>query len=282
MKKIDLLKKSTKSIKSQILSNKNLFLTSFYSHYFFKIFKLKNPISIPASKFRYQNIILETRKNTIDFWACLESYEPDLTYFLMEVLKNKKGTFVDIGGHIGRFTVLMAKNNWEVITFEPVKSNYDMILKNLESNNSTNNAKVYNLGLGESNHKQKIYYNLSELGESSVVASADKKDESEIEIVAFDTFIKNTAFNELCIVKIDIEGNEENALNGMKKFIQNNKPLLVIELWEDNSKNVTDYLLSMGYKRLHIFWFIESKHSTYMDIMYQLYNKNVLRYDYNN
>lgn len=280
MKKYQLFLNTITSIKKQILQHKFSFLISFYSHYFFKILKIKNPIPFPASKFKYQNVVLNTRKDTIDFWACLESYEPDLTYFLITVLKENKGSFIDVGGHIGRFTVLMAKNNWNVLTFEPVKSNYEMILNNLRYNNCLDNANVYNCGLGESIHKQNIYYNSSELGESSVVLTDDKKEKSEIEIVDFDSFIKVQNFKEICVVKIDIEGNEENAINGMKNFINTQKPLLVLELWEDNSKNVREFLHALGYKRLHIFWFIESKHGDYMKVMYNHYNKHVLRYDY--
>lgn len=280
MKKYNLFKSSVRSIDAQILDKRNRFKLSFYSHYFFKTFSLRNPIPFPESKFKFQNIVLNTRENTIDFWACLESYEPDLTYFLIEVLKNNKGTFIDVGGHIGRFTVLAAKNNWNVISFEPVKSNYDMILKNLQENNCRDSAIVYNYGLGDKNQKQTIFYNSAELGESSVVMTSDKKESSEIEIVDFDGFIKSNNFKETCVIKIDIEGNEEKAINGMKDFISTQKPLLILELWENNSKNVADYLRSIGYKRLHIFWFIESKHSDYMKKMYKLYNSQTLRYDY--
>lgn len=280
MKKAKLLKATVKSIDAQIIDKKKRFLSSFYFHYFFKLFNVKNPVSFPEAKFNFQNIILNTRKNTIDFWACLESYEPDLTYFLMNVLKDSKGTFIDVGGHIGRFTVLTAKNDWRVITFEPVKSNYEMILKNLEENNCSDLATVYNYGLGDKNQKQTIFYNSSELGESSVVMTEDKKESSEIEIVDFDNFISSKDFKEICVVKIDIEGNEEKAINGMKDFIANQKPLLILELWEENSKDVTEFLHSLGYKKLHIFWFIESKHGYYMEEMYKFYNKHTLRYDY--
>ncbi|MGV0923091.1 FkbM family methyltransferase [Empedobacter tilapiae] len=280
MKKADLLKTTITSINAQIIDKKKRFLISFYSHYFLKIFKIKNLIPFPEAKFKFQNIVLNTRKNTIDFWACLESYEPDLTYFLMDVLKDNKGTFIDVGGHIGRFTVLTAKNNWDVITFEPVKSNYEMILKNLKGNNCFDSATVYNYGLGDKKQKQTIFYNSSELGESSVVMTDDKKESSEIQIVDFDTFIENKNFKEICVVKIDIEGNEEKAINGMKDFIANQKPLLILELWEENSKDVADFLHSLGYKKLHIFWFIESKHGHYMEKMYNFYNKYTLRYDY--
>ena len=54
----------------------------------------------------------------------------------------------------------------------------------------------------------------------------------------------------------------------------------MLELWEYNQQKVTDILKSFGYKRLHVFWFIEEKHKEYMDKMYQLYNSHSLVYDY--
>lgn len=276
-KKIQIFKNAIKSLNKQFIGSRKdrgLFVLTFYSHYIFKNLGLKNPVKFPAAQFNYQNIVLNTRPNTIDFWACLESYEPDLTYFLMEVIKEKRGTFIDVGGHIGRFTTLMAKNNWEVITFEPMKSNHQALVNNLIENDCAQNAEVFNIGLGDVNKKQTIYFNPQEMGESSLVDTNNKTNQDEIQIVKFDDFMHGRTFHDVCVVKIDIEGNEERAIEGMKEFINNNKPLMVIELWNAHSKNLIPYLESMGYTRLHIFWYIKSKHTVYMDEMKALYNRS--------
>ena len=67
---------------------------------------------------------------------------------------------------------------------------------------------------------------------------------------------------------------------GMLEFIKEKRPILMLELWEYNQQKVTDILKSIGYKRLHVFWFIEEKHKEYMDKMYQFYNSHGLVYDY--
>ena len=278
MKKIEHLKKTTQAISNQIVAHKTSFLISFYSHYILKFLGFRSPVTIPASKFKFQNIYLNTRKNTIDFWACLETYEPDLTYFLCTVLKDRKGTFIDVGGHIGRFTVLMAKNNWKVITFEPVKTNFNQIIKNLNENNCSSNADVRNIGLGKNNEKLPIYFYEKEMGEASVISDQSRKRKEEIEIVRFDDCMKNYHYDELCVVKIDVEGGEENAVFGMKNFISENKPLIILELWEERSQNLIVFLKSLGYKRLHIFWFIEEKHGAVMKKMDVLYKKHGVVY----
>lgn len=281
MSKLKYLRRTLNSINQQILKNRFAFNCAFFSHYI-----LKNTIGnfsfikFPASKFKFNNIILQTRYDTIDFWACLESYEPDLTYFLTKVLENEKGSFIDVGGHIGRFTVLMAKREWDVISFEPVKTNYLALENNLAINDCEEYAETYNLGLGSQTSTRTIYFNPKEMGEASLIQNKQRGSQDEIKIVRFDELMKDREFRELCIVKIDVEGHEESAIEGMKEFILSENPLLIIELWEEHSQNLIQFLKSLGYKRLHVFWFIEPKHSPYIEKMYNLYNKNFLRYDY--
>ncbi|MDO5614632.1 MAG: FkbM family methyltransferase [Cruoricaptor ignavus] len=167
-----------------------------------------------------------------------------------------------------------------VLTFEPMKSNYNAILQNLELNNCSKNAEVVNVGLGNENKKVEIFFNDAEMGECSVVFGDDKKNKDTIELVRFDDFAKDRTFSDCCIVKMDIEGNEEAAILGMQEFITREKPLLILELWKDNSSKVTAFLNSLGYRKLHIFWFIEEKHQTIIQEMYKMYNKYGIRYDY--
>ncbi|MFV0305138.1 MAG: FkbM family methyltransferase [Moheibacter sp.] len=186
-----------------------------------------------------------------------------------------------MGGHIGRYTTLMAKQNWRVITFEPMKSNYDALLFNLNYNECEQNASVHNVGLGNKNSKETIYFNKKELAEASLIESSERNSKTEIKIVRFDDFIEINDTPKLCLVKIDVEGHEESTIMGMQNFISKEKPLLIIELWKEQSPNLVQYLKSFGYRRLHIFWFIEEKHQTFMDEMYRLYNKKSSKYEYN-
>ncbi|MBO6212328.1 FkbM family methyltransferase [Algoriella sp.] len=282
-KKIHIYKKTVKAIDEQFIgSAKELFKfkLAFYSHYLSKTTGVKNLFSFAKAKFRYQNVVLSTRENTIDFWACLESYEPDFTYFLRTVLSQEKGNFIDVGGHIGRFTTLMAKNDWQVVTFEPIKSNYNLLMNNLNDNDCNQNAVVYNIGLGDKAVNQNIYFDRKELGEASMINNSSANDSENIKIEVFDELMKGYQFNDLTVVKIDVEGFEENVINGMKDFLTTEKPLMVLELWSGNSEHVITYLKSLGYKRLHIFWFIEEKHGKYMDEMFNLYKRSNQNYQY--
>lgn len=282
MTKREHLKKTINGIKTQLVGDdgvKRRFLIAFYNHYIFKYLHLPAIIKFPKARFNYQNVILETRPNTIDFWACLESYEPDLTLFLTEFIDDKKGTFIDVGAHIGRFSTLMAKKNWDVISFEPLKINFKALENNLKINGLEKNARIFNAGLGNVAEEQTIFFNKLELGEASIYErEGDTKD--DIKILRFDDIYKDFALNDMCVVKVDVEGYEEKVIEGMHDFVKTHKPLFVIELWAEKSPKLVDFLKSQGYKRLHIFWFIEEKHNKSISKMYQMYNRYHLNYGY--
>jgi len=52
-------------------------------------------------------------------------------------------TFIDVGAHIGYYSILIGKNvhGIDVISFEPSKQNYAMLLKNIKLNNLEQNIK---------------------------------------------------------------------------------------------------------------------------------------------
>src|SRR5690606_25141174 len=127
-----------------------------------------------------------------------------------------------------------AKREWNVITFEPIKINYDVIISNLKLNNCEQFARVNNVGLGNKEAIETIYFNPKEMGEASLIKQETQNSESQIEIVRFDDYMQINQFDELCIVKIDVEGHEEGVARGMLNFIESNKPILVIELWKEN------------------------------------------------
>ena len=282
MTKREHLKKTVNSIKKQFLgtvSERNRFLAAFYSHYLFKSLGFAGPVKFPRARFKYQNVILETRPETIDFWATLESYEPDLTLFLTEFVGAEKGTFIDVGAHIGRFSNLIAKRDWNVVSFEPLRTNFKALENNIKINGLQKNATLFNAGLGNENREETMYFNKKELGEASVSQKeGDSRD--TVKILRFDDLYKDLQIRDLCITKVDVEGFEEQVLEGMHEFVKSEKPLFVIELWTEKSPKLVEFLKSQGYKRLHIFWFVEEKHQDYISKMYEKYNRYHLNYDY--
>ena len=64
------------------------------------------------------------------------------------------------------------------------------------------------------------------------------------------------ANNNIGFIKIDVEGHEENVLNGAIEIIKRNKPVLLVEIEEKHSKkNVQEslnFINSLGYKSYYL------------------------------
>jgi methyltransferase, FkbM family len=113
------------------------------------------------------------------------------------------------------------------------------------------NIKIFNLGL--SNRKGSLFFNScksSNIGgkKLSKTGSIKSKINKLDNIIKLDKKIK--------LIKIDIEGHEFNALQGMKKLLNNNNSLILLEFCEEST-----------YKRQKIINFLKKKdyiHSYYI------------------
>ena len=55
------------------------------------------------------------------------------------------------------------------------------------------------------------------------------------------------------LVKIDVEGAEEEVISGMKKFLKKNKPDIFCEIGH-NHKKIINFIVKLGYKYIKIDW----------------------------
>ena len=156
-------------------------------------------------------------------------YEENETNFLKNLIK--KGDIVlDIGANIGYYTLLFAQlvgNTGKVYAFEPDPRNYQLIEKNIEINNFTNVVLVKKAVCAKSGNTT-LY-----LMESSAHNTLRKDHPQTIDKIDIDLISLDDYFKTLSIIpdfiKMDIEGNEINALKGMSDILQSNKTKIMIE-----------------------------------------------------
>ena len=121
---------------------------------------------------------------------------------------NPKDIVVDVGAHIGIFTVLAAKkaHKGKVFCFEPIKENAHLLVKNLELNNLST-VFLENKAVSDKKGKLKIYVSKSRnKGQNSIHKLADTQDEEEVEKISFKDFLKN--MDRIDFLKMDCEGSE--------------------------------------------------------------------------
>jgi FkbM family methyltransferase len=161
-------------------------------------------------------------------------YEPEIE-FLLKKLKDIDFLFLDAGANYGYWSLLVSSkkfNKKKAIALEPLKSNYNFLYKNKLDNK--NRFKSLNLGVGEKKKYTKIYYNnkTSNVG-ASIYKDNDKKLFSEkIKIDKIDNILSKIKEKNF-VIKIDIEGNEINALNGAKKILKKN----CLIIYEDHASD---------------------------------------------
>ena len=180
--------------------------------------------------------------------------------FLDELTKfaSLNSTFVDIGAHVGYYSIRLSKYFEKVIAIEPSKYNCKALKVN-SILNDIDNITILNIALGEKEELKEFY----ERGSVSVVKSILQdyevgidnktiKDSLRIEICNTDKILKlNVSPISNCIVKIDTEGMELDILKGGKEFFRNHQTILLIEHHEDKIKGVKDkiifYMKRLGY-----------------------------------
>jgi FkbM family methyltransferase len=180
-------------------------------------------------------------------------YEPEIE-FLLQKLKKINFLFMDVGANFGYWSVLISSkkyNKKEVIALEPLKSNYNYLKKNMLDNK--NRFKVSNIGIGEKKKYSKIYYSneTSNVGASMYKGSNKKINYQIIKIDTIDNILLNEKRKKY-VIKLDVEGNEINAIKGAKKTL--NKDCLII--YEDHGSDKfhlnSKYLLK---KNFFIYYF---------------------------
>jgi len=245
------------SILKQIDENwfvKLQFIFGFFSHYALKSIGIHFSV-FPEMKIKLHGLTMLTRKNTIDFWVCIENYEPDIMNFFLTAPENT-GTFIDVGANVGRYSLVLASKGWDVHAFEPVKSNFNQMEKMAKLNKLASNLHLNNFGLGEIEEDIKINFSSVKFGEASILEVTDDMNSSENIVIKNFKNLQIDVTKKPIIVKIDVEGYESNVINGMKDFIIEHKPMLILEIWLSNVKEISDFLIPLGYYvHYNVYWF---------------------------
>ena len=158
-----------------------------------------------------------------------------------------KRHFVDIGGNIGRWSKEFVNDYKRITAFEPAPYNIECFLKNTEHDVHIT-LKQY--GLGEKQGKAKLDINIpNHLG--STIAHPDPN--GNVEIQRLDD--QDWTFEQVDLLKIDVEGFETEVLKGGKEVINKSSPLIAVERHGFNYKKLGKnkkeshlYLQSLGYE----------------------------------
>jgi FkbM family methyltransferase len=174
-------------------------------------------------------------------------YEPEETALIKQLLK-PTDTVLDIGAHIGYFTLLMAKQCKWVDAFEPEESNFRLLFRNL-SINKTSNVMPHKAAITDEDGYTNLYLCGINSGMHRVYHSNECNDVLRIATTKIDGIVSKVDF-----IKMDIEGSELGALKGMKNLLTNSKPTILMEYcpqyireYGADPRDVYYFLKDLGY-----------------------------------
>jgi FkbM family methyltransferase len=224
----------------------------------FHYFNLKNNECV--AEFRNGiKCIIRNRSDTIVFLEnfFLDSYDRVEGFMIKE-----NDTVIDIGAHIGYFTIYAAKKakKGKVISFEPSKESFKVLKNNLKINN-IQNVNIENIGVRNESGNSILYVDRdNEIGNS--MFSNDKNLIKEnVQVTSITEIIKKYNVKSIDLLKLDCEGAEYeiilklpiNILNKIKRIsIEvhkiDNFDIKDIEkfLLENNFQVKTEYLLGQS------------------------------------
>ena len=149
-----------------------------------------------------------------------------------------KGLMLYIGANIGSHCLQFIKKDITIWAFELHHQNFSLLKLNCKNYSS---IKCFNVGVGS--NTSIIKYNDGHLSNSGVVKLDAYGNNDNIVIAIDDLKIEE----ELTFIKIDIEGHELSAFEGMRNTLLKYKPMIWVE---DLNNNAVSYLKDLGYKIL--------------------------------
>ncbi|MEM4489104.1 MAG: FkbM family methyltransferase, partial [Desulfurococcaceae archaeon] len=192
-----------------------------------------------------------------DIFVLEPRYEREVTKTIIKILnrikKDGKGiVFVDVGAHIGRCAILVAKLVKEglVVAVEPEPCNFRALVCSIRSN-GLKNVIAYRVAAHDTSGKMLRLYGC---GAASSVAIQWSDRSVLVESVSLDDLLKTLPSNVKLtwyklVMKVDVEGNELNVIKGAKKTLTNYRPIIICEiLSRKNLEYVAKYLEDFKYK----------------------------------
>ena len=201
-------------------------------------------------------IFLLNPNNPIDREIYLkDKYESDqITFLEKKIEENDIKIFIDIGAHMGFYSINLSKKKINIYAFEPILENFTQLKKNILVN-KIYNIKTYNCAL--SNIRKLVTMWVPDKKRTGGFAIFNKDDEAlkkyEMKNVNTKVIQSDIGDNLLDIkksiiaIKIDVERHEEEVLHGISNLLRDKKIIIQIEIFDERKKKIFSLLESKDY-----------------------------------
>lgn len=161
---------------------------------------------------------------------------------------NEGEVLVDIGAHIGRYTIQAGKmvgKEGLVVAVEPECNNFAVLLRNIQQNKLDN---VVPLSFAAWNKQRKLKLYISEKSGWYKLEGTEGKF-IEVEGKKVDDVIKMLELQRVDWIKVDVEGAEFEVIEGTSNTIKKFYPKMIIEI---TNKKTIQLMEDLGYSCIQI------------------------------
>lgn len=196
------------------------------------------------------------------------------------LLEKKLTHFLNIGSHIGSVCLPVSLYFNKVTAIEAYPDTYNHLCENIQLNNIKN---VHTINVAVGNSEEDVYFMstdkicpvekinrvLNNTGGMHVFTENDIKNNirsanlTDMKIKNKINKLDNLEIDNFDIMLVDIEGFEYDFLLGAEQKIKKNKPIIIIEIWnnykrwnenmKESQEQVINYIKSLNYTLVNIF-----------------------------
>jgi len=212
----------------------------------------------PPLKYRcYKNrkgVRFKLREGVMDSVPIIE------TWWLNEYLRDLKpleegSVVVDIGAHIGAFSIFIAKKlkGAKIYAFEPGPLNFDLLKENIQTNRTAKKISPFNLAVGGETGKQlKLRYHPAAPAGSSTTYSFEGRGNStgtQVSSISLEDIFKRHKISRCHLLKMDCEGAEyEILLSAPRQILDKIQNISLEYHGGGNIYELKNYLESGGFQ----------------------------------
>src|SRR4030067_3699315 len=211
-------------------------------------------VNLPNS----QKVYLQTDGNdyiaSLLYWGGIDAFEGNTIRFFIELL-NYADTFFDIGANTGLYSLIAAKGNPRrmIYAIEPVPRVFDCLRKNIELN-KLRNIRINPYAITNYDGEITLYVPMSAIPTDASTLKGFRKTTENISVPAktIDSLVRQDEIPKVDLIKIDTEGTEHMVLEGAKKILIRDEPIIICEVLKGRTEDALhDAMDGLGYK---YFW----------------------------
>lgn len=167
-------------------------------------------------------------------------YEPKTTRLVQRLLRPGV-TFVDVGAHVGYYSLVAAtvlQQSGAVYAFEPDPITFSCLKENVTLNGFDTLVRVYPRVISNVTGPIKLFIGRRDRVANSIFASSGVSSHAvTCESTSLDDFFRQENWPSVHLIKIDVEGAEHAVLQGMMELSARNPDLkLILEFFPSNLK----------------------------------------------